>query len=193
MGNRPTRSAGAERIARSASPKPKALKVFRTSIGFHDAYVAAPSKKAALEAWGSKKDLFARGAAELVEDPALTKAALASPGTVIKVSRGSVAEQLAALPKEPRGTPKSIKATAEKVSEPQPRPDRGALDAVEAKIDKLLKAQEKQIAEIARREAELAAEKRKLIASQKKDMAALEKQRDERRRAYDAAIKAWRG
>jgi hypothetical protein len=27
------------------------LKVFRTPIGFHDAYVAAPSKKAALAAW----------------------------------------------------------------------------------------------------------------------------------------------
>ena len=30
------------------------LKVFRTSIGFHDAYVAAPSRKAALEAWGAR-------------------------------------------------------------------------------------------------------------------------------------------
>lgn len=28
------------------------LKVFRTAIGFHDAYVAATSRKAALEAWG---------------------------------------------------------------------------------------------------------------------------------------------
>ncbi len=193
MGNHPTKAAGAERIAKRASPKPKALKVFRTAIGFHDAYVAAPSKKAALEAWGSKKDLFARGAAELVEDPALIEAALASPGTVIKVSRGSVAEQLAALPKEPRGTSKRSRGTAEKASEPQPRPDRGALDAVEAEIDKLLTTQEKQLTEIARREAELAAEKRKLIASQKEEMAALERRRDERRRAYDAAMKTWRG
>ena len=29
------------------------LKVYRTPIGFHDAYVAAPSQKAALDAWGS--------------------------------------------------------------------------------------------------------------------------------------------
>lgn len=42
------------------------LKVFRTSIGFHDAYVSAPSRKAALEAWGAGKDLFAIGSAELV-------------------------------------------------------------------------------------------------------------------------------
>ena len=29
---------------------PRKLKVFRTPTGFHDAYVAAPSRKAALEA-----------------------------------------------------------------------------------------------------------------------------------------------
>jgi hypothetical protein len=32
-------------------PRAAKLKVFRTPIGFHDAYVAAPSQKAALEAW----------------------------------------------------------------------------------------------------------------------------------------------
>jgi hypothetical protein len=41
------------------------LKVYRTPIGFHDAYVAAPSKKAALEASGSDANLFVRGIAEL--------------------------------------------------------------------------------------------------------------------------------
>ena len=36
------------------------LKVFRTPIGFHDAYVAAPSQKAALEAWGADSNIFAQ-------------------------------------------------------------------------------------------------------------------------------------
>lgn len=31
------------------------LRLYQTALGFHDAYVAAPSKKAALEAWGTKK------------------------------------------------------------------------------------------------------------------------------------------
>ena len=31
----------------------RALKTFRTAIGFHDAYGAAPSRKAALKAWGA--------------------------------------------------------------------------------------------------------------------------------------------
>ena len=47
------------------------LKVFRTPIGFHDAYVAAPSQKAALEAWGAEGNLFAQGIAEQVIDPEL--------------------------------------------------------------------------------------------------------------------------
>ena len=87
------------------------LKVYRTPIGFHDAYVAAPSQKAALEAWGSDHDLFARGAAELVTDAALTAAPLASPGTVVKRSRGTTAEQIAALPKDKvRNVPSAVPA-----------------------------------------------------------------------------------
>ena len=54
---------------------PRKLKVFRTSAGFDDAYVAAPSRKAALAAWGADADLFARGVAEEVSDTTLTKAA----------------------------------------------------------------------------------------------------------------------
>src|SRR5688572_7597704 len=74
------------------------LKVFRTPIGFHDAYVAAPSQKAAIEAWGSDRDLFARGEAELVSDPKLAAEPLANPGKVIKRLRGTAKEQIAALP-----------------------------------------------------------------------------------------------
>ena len=115
----------------------KALKVFRTPIGFHDAYVAAPSQKAALEAWGSDHNLFARGDAEIVTDPALTEEPLAKPGTVIKRLRGSTAEQIAALPPEPERKPKTKEAepkpkkpkAAEKPR--RPRPDRNALDAAE--------------------------------------------------------------
>src|SRR6185312_8207523 len=50
---------------------PRKLRVFRTPIGFHDAYVAAPSRKAALAAWGAEANLFARGTAEQVSDPKL--------------------------------------------------------------------------------------------------------------------------
>ena len=77
--------------------KPKTLKVFRTPIGFHDAYVAAPTQKAALEAWGTDTNLFARGAAEQVTDPDLMTEPLERPGEVIKRLRATEAEQVAAL------------------------------------------------------------------------------------------------
>ena len=69
------------------------LKVYRTPIGFHDAYVAAPSQKAALEAWGSDSNLFAQGIAEQVADSELMKDALERPGEVIRKLRGSKQEQ----------------------------------------------------------------------------------------------------
>ena len=74
------------------------LKVYRTPIGFHDAYVAAPSQKAALAAWGSDADLFARGIAEVVSDEELSREPFANPGKVIRRLRGTAEEQLAALP-----------------------------------------------------------------------------------------------
>jgi hypothetical protein len=78
-------------------PRAKKLKVYRTPIGFHDAYVAAPSQKAALEAWGSDADLFARKVAEQVTDPKLMTEPLARPGQVIRKLRGTAEEQLASL------------------------------------------------------------------------------------------------
>ncbi len=73
------------------------LKVFVTPIGFHDAYVAAPSQKAALEAWGADSNIFAQGIAEQVTDPKLMEEPLASPGKVIKRVRGSADEHFAEL------------------------------------------------------------------------------------------------
>ena len=75
------------------------LKVFRTPIGFHDAYVAAPSQKAAFAAWGTDSNLFSAGAAEQVTVPELMKVPLERPGAVIKVLRGDKADQIKALGK----------------------------------------------------------------------------------------------
>ena len=44
----------------------------------HDAYAAAPSRKAAFEAWGSDRDLCGRGLAEQVTDENLTRRAFVS-------------------------------------------------------------------------------------------------------------------
>jgi len=44
-------------------------KVFQTSLGFYDQAIAAPSMKAALEAWGSNSNQFHQGAARETSDP----------------------------------------------------------------------------------------------------------------------------
>jgi colicin import membrane protein len=67
----------------------KKLKTYLTSLGFFDQAVAAPSMKAALEAWGSKSNLFHQGFAREADDPAIVKAAMAKPGVVLKRPIGS--------------------------------------------------------------------------------------------------------
>jgi hypothetical protein len=45
------------------------LKTFQTSRGFYDLAIAAPSMKAALEAWGAGSNLFHQGIAKETDDP----------------------------------------------------------------------------------------------------------------------------
>jgi hypothetical protein len=76
------------------------LKTYIASIGFFDLAVAAPSMKAAAEAWGSGPNLFKWGHAKETDDPAIVAAAMAKPGVVLKRPVGSNAafKQHAALP-----------------------------------------------------------------------------------------------
>lgn len=169
------------------------LKVFRTPIGFHDAYVAAPSRKAALEAWGSEKDLFARGSAEEVTDPALIKEPLEQPGTVFKRSRGTADEQIAALsiddrPKSKAKVPKPAKA----VKPRGPRPDRIALDEAEGAVAEAAERQGRDLQEIEREIAALQQKRTALIARHRTENEQLEKQRASRAAAYDRAMDKWR-
>nr|WP_231708440.1 hypothetical protein [Sphingomonas populi] len=174
------------------------LKVYRTPIGFHDAYVAAPSQKAALAAWGSDHDLFARGIAELVEDPDLTREPLAKPGEVIRRSRGTTAEQIAALPPDrpkrareaaaepPRPAPKAK-------PKPKPRPDRAPLDAARAALDDVAARHRRERDTLGEREAALARERRETEKRQAAEVAALRAEAEQAQTAYDAAMQAWRG
>src|SRR5687768_886534 len=117
---------------------PRKLKVFRTATGFHDAYVAAPSRKAALAAWGADANLFARGVAEEITDPQLTAAPLERPGEVIKVSRGDLAAQLKALGprKKAKGKAKAEEPTKPRnAAKPKPPPKRDKVDAAEAALE----------------------------------------------------------
>ena len=65
------------------------LKTYQTSLGFFDLAIAAPSMKAALEAWGADSNLFHQGAARESDDPDVIVAAMAKPGVVLRRSVGS--------------------------------------------------------------------------------------------------------
>jgi hypothetical protein len=185
------------------------LKVFRTPIGFHDAYVAAPSMKAALKAWGADSNLFAQGIAEAVTDPRLMKEALASPGEVIRRPRGSAGEHLQAVGKakvpSPRSPSKSRPASGSRPyprrSDPEARgsrergekPDRGALDRAEQALAELDRAHRSEMRGIDRAQAELERRRRQAERAYAVDREEAAVRRDKARRAYDRAMKAWRG
>ena len=162
------------------------LKVFRTSTGFHDAYVAAPSRKAALAAWGAEADLFARGVAEEVGDPELAKAALERPGEVIRLSRGDLAAQIKALGPRPKKTAPSATAPtkAREAARPKSPPKRDRIDAAEQALGEARRRHE---AERHKLEVEREAIERKLAAlrsAQAKEIGKLERRRDAAREAY---------
>ena len=179
---------------------PRKLKVFRAAIGFDDAYVAAPSRKAALAAWGSDADLFARGVAEEVTDPKLAAAPLAEPGKVVRVSRGDLAAQLKALgPRrkktkraEPEPKPESA-PVKRKPDRPKPPPKRDKLDAAEAAIDAARARFDEEAGALEQEREALARRIEALRARRDKERARLEAKRDVAREAYRAALARWSG
>ena len=170
-----------------------ALKVFRTPIGFHDAYVAAPSQKAALKAWGADANLFARGAAERVTDPALMAEALAAPGKVIKRRRASAAEHFASLaPAAARPAGKPGARQAKPPAPPRPRPSRAALDAAEQALSDQQQRAERALAELEEEQARIQGRIRDLRRQQDRETARLTRAVERERDRHEAALERWR-
>lgn len=172
----------------------QALKVFRTPIGFHDAYVAAPSQKAALAAWGSSADLFARGVAERVTNEALMREPLASPGKIVRRLREGDADALAEgdtpKRKKPAGKTKA-KPPAKRRPDPGPRPSRADLASAEEALDQLRSQQEHEEADLRDREKAIERERRDLDRSHQRDLAAAEATVEQARRDHSAALDRW--
>ena len=167
------------------------LKVFRTPIGFHDAYVAAPSQKAALEAWGADSNLFAQGIADVVTDPELMEAALARPGEVVRVARGSAGEHLKAVGKgsrvstpSPRPSPRSGRGRV--------KPSRAALDAAEEALAGVEKRHRTELRDLERERQALDRKLREAERRQESERAEAEATRDRAQRSYDRALRAWK-
>ena len=155
--------------------------------GFHDAYVAVPSRAAALRAWGATTDLFAMDAAEEVTDPKLMAAPLARPGEVVKHVRGSHAAHMAAA-----GPSASQKTKTSHAPKPKPRPRRADLDKAEKRLEAAEAERAQEIEGLEREKAALRtredAARQAFDAKQSK----LEVERQSQADAYEAALKKWR-
>ena len=103
----------------------KKLKTYETSLGFFDLAIAAPSMKAALEAWGADSNLFHQGAAKQSEDPDVVAATMAKPGVMLKRPVGSNGpfKERAELPRDLAGDGRTKKA-ARKTRSRKPRKQR---------------------------------------------------------------------
>ena len=187
------------------------LKVYRTPIGFHDAYVAASSQKAALKAWGSAHDLFGTGEAELVTDPALTEEPLAKPGTIVRRVRGTTAEHIAALPaepvapdsapaprpvprhkpaKSPKPAPKAMPARPPKPRPPKPEPT--AVNAAKAELDAASNRHAAALEDLKLREEALKQERQALERSHREVASSLRTALGAADASYTKAVAAWK-
>ena len=181
-----------------AKERKQKLKVFVTPIGFHDAYVAAPSQKAALEAWGADSNICAAGIAEQVTDPKLMEEPLANPGKVIKKVRGSADEHFAELDRSAKKKKPAKVKSGEVVelkpkAKPKPKPKRDELDAAEEALEKAAKKQRKKLAEIDGEIQALERKRRELQRKHETERDKLEATRDKARSTYEQAMRDWRG
>ncbi|MEZ0081453.1 colicin import membrane protein [Bradyrhizobium japonicum] len=95
---------------------PRKLKTYQTSQGFYDLAIAAPSMKAALEAWGASSNLFHQGFAKEVDDEDIIATTMEKPGVVLQRPVGSskAFSEHSGLP-----TIESLGSPATKIKEPR--------------------------------------------------------------------------
>jgi hypothetical protein len=149
------------------------LMTYQTSLGFFDQAIAAPSMKAALEAWGADSNLFHQGAASESDDPDVVAATMAKPGVVLKRPVGSTGpfREHAELPDKLGVGGKPAKATRKpEVRKPKNAPGRATDKAAERKAALAYERERKS------RERE-----------QAKEEAARQKERERRQRAIHKA------
>lgn len=149
------------------------LKTYQTSLGFFDLAIAAPSMKAALEAWGADSNLFHQGAAKESDDPSVVAATMKKPGVVLRRpvgSDGSFSEH-AELPSDLGGDRRSTNAARESKGHIAKKPSSRPVD----------KAAERKAALAYERE------ERRRAHERAKEEAARQKERELRQQAVDKA------
>jgi len=126
-------------------------------MGFYDTVVAAPSQKAALEAWGAGKGEFAKGFAKMTNDPVAVESALANPGVVLRRPFGSngLFKRDADPVRAPKVSPRQDRAAKER----RRRTEKAARETARHELREAEADAKRTRAEIRKREAEFAREK----------------------------------
>jgi hypothetical protein len=178
------------------------LKTFETSLGFFDLAIAAPSMKAALEAWGADSNLFHQGVARESRDPDIIAATLAKPGVMLKRpvgSRGPFREQAelpASLARGDSGRPGKASSSKPRKGRPNTgKPPPRATDDKAARKAASAFAREQKRRERERQKEEAASEKararrQQVIARAQAALEAAEREHDKRVAAIDAEREA---
>jgi hypothetical protein len=147
------------------------LKTYLTSIGFFDQAVAAPSMKAALQAWGADSNLFHQGFAAEIDDPDIVEATMAHPGVVLKRPVGSKQpfKLSADLPKQLTSSgakPRTAKAPRkQRAAKGDPRVDARKNTMSERKAALAFEKEQRRRAQQQKKEAVARARRERLIAS----------------------------
>ncbi|MCK1365159.1 cell envelope biogenesis protein TolA [Bradyrhizobium sp. 62] len=179
------------------TPKRK-LKAYQTSLGFYDQAIAAPSMKAALDAWGARSNLFHQGAAKETDDPDIVAATMEKPGVVLRRPVGSdgAFTEHSELPTDladDEATPKR-KAKSKAKSKPKKSPSKAAkqparkIDAQQARKAAAAFEKEEKRREAERRKEEAARAKER--ARRDKAVATAQAALDEARREHESRAEA---
>jgi colicin import membrane protein len=184
----------------SKKTKPsRKLKTYQTSLGFYDQAVAAPSMKAALDAWGARSNLFHQGAAKETDDPDIVAATMASPGVVLRRPVGSNGPftEHARLPTDlaaDEAKPTKSKAKSKAKSKPKKLPAKaakkpsGKIDDRQARQAAAAFEKEERRREAERRKEEAARARQR--ARRDKAVASAQAVLDKARREHDARSEA---
>jgi len=97
---------------------PRQLKTYITNLGFFEMAIAAPSMKAALEAWGMSHNAFQHGFAKQTDDAKIIATTMEKPGVVLRRPVGTTGafSENAELPKE------LWKGSLPKIEQPKKKP-----------------------------------------------------------------------
>lgn len=160
-----------------------------TQIGFHNWLVAAPSQKAALEAWDVKENLFAIGSAQVVTDRDCIELAMRTPGVPVPVDADHAFAKATKVLKlddhRKRKIPHSAPPPARKASARKKKADRSRLDRAEQALDDFKKRAVRERAAIVRAQKALDLKAETLEEQLEAEQERLEEMLEDARQKYE--------